>query len=195
MADLFTRQVIKASNEGVVLGNTKKAFSWLQGNYNSISKSDVRYAKVAEATEAHDKITIGRLYQFKYDAKTKDKLPYWDSFPIVFPFAPAKGGFYGLNLHYLPLRERALLMDRLYDYVNNDKMDFTTKIRLSYNLLSKTANLKYFRPCVKRYLYKQMRSRFLYVDPQDWLVALFLPTEQFHGATKQKVWKDSKSVW
>jgi len=195
MTDIFTKQVIKASNDGVVIGNTKKAMSWLRQNYEEVSKSSVRFTKISEATEVHEKMTIGRMYMFRYDAKTKDKLPYWDSFPLVLPFAPAKGGFYGLNLHYLPLRERALLMDRLYEYASNDRMDFTTKIRLSYNLLSKSASLKYFRPCVKRYLFKQMRSRFLYVDPQDWLVAMFLPTEKFNGASKQEVWKQSKQIW
>jgi hypothetical protein len=191
--DVFTRQAIEASRQGVILGNTRKSFEWLKKNYQTMSKNSVRFNKLKEGAEEHDKITIGRMYMFKYDPKTKEKMPFWDTLPLVFPVAPAEGGFYGLNFHYLPLRERALLMDRLYEFVNNDNLDFTTKIRLSYGLLKSTTRLKMFQPAFKRYLYSQMRSRFLYIEPQDWFAALFLPTESFRGAELKTVWKDSRS--
>ena len=38
---------------------------------------------------------------FFYDAKTQDKLPYWDYFPLCIPIKKYKNGFMGLNLHYL----------------------------------------------------------------------------------------------
>ena len=34
-------------------------------------------------------VTVGRLYLFQYDAKWKDILPYWDVWPLIFPFAGA----------------------------------------------------------------------------------------------------------
>jgi hypothetical protein len=97
----------------------------------------------------------------------------------------------GINMHYLPLNYRAKLMDALYDVANNDKYDETTKLKFNYNVLNGASKYKYFAPCVKHYLTDQVRSRFLYVYPSEWDIALFLPTQRFVGATKGKVWKDS----
>ncbi|NDB30506.1 hypothetical protein EB169_12225, partial [archaeon] len=82
--------------------------------------------------------------------------------------------------------------DALYDTINNDKKDQTTKLRISYNILNGAAKFRYFEPCIKRYLNNQVQSRFLYVDPNQWETALFLPLERFVGATKAQVWKDSR---
>ena len=58
------------------------------------------------------KPVIGQLYLFQYDAKWKDILPYWDMWPLIFPFDYAKNGFYGINLHYLPPNARIdLILD------------------------------------------------------------------------------------
>ena len=46
-----------------------------------------------------------------YDAKHKATLPYYDGFPLILMLGPAKGGFMGLNLHYLPPVVRARLLD------------------------------------------------------------------------------------
>ncbi|MDA8752408.1 hypothetical protein N9M52_00210, partial [bacterium] len=109
-----------------------------------------------------------------------------------FPFKKVKGGFYGLNMHYLPLPLRAKLMDALYETANNKSYDETTKLRISYKILDGAARYKEFKPCVKRYLTKQVTSKFMYVYPSEWDIALFLPTERFVGASKSSVWADSK---
>ena len=85
-------------------------------------------------------------------------------------------------------------MDALYDVANNDKFDETTKLKMNYSILSSSSKFKYFGPCVKHYLNEHLRSRFLYVYPSEWDIALFLPTERFVGATKQKVWQDTKKL-
>ena len=138
--------------------------------------------------------TIGHMYMFYYDAKHKETLPYFDRFPMIFPYKKVRGGFMGINLHYLPHILRAKLMDSLYDISSNDKYDETTKLRLSYDVLSGAAKYKWFKPCIKHYLTSQVRSRFLYVYPAEWDIALFLPLERFQGATKSKVWADSKKL-
>ena len=45
--------------------------------------------------------SAGRLNMYFYDPKTKKKLPYYDTFPLVLPVDTFKGGFVGLNFHYL----------------------------------------------------------------------------------------------
>ena len=53
------------------------------------------------------------MYLFQYDAKWKEKLPYWDMFPLILPFDLAKGGFFGVYLDYLPTNDRADLLIRV----------------------------------------------------------------------------------
>ena len=53
----------------------------------------------------------GNMYMFFYDPKYKETLPYYDGFPLIIMLGPAKGGFMGLNLHYLPPAVRARLLD------------------------------------------------------------------------------------
>lgn len=139
-------------------------------------------------------LTVGRMYLFMYDPKLKEELPYYDRFPLIFPFRRVNGGFYGINLHYLPHMMRAKLMDNLYSLANNKANDDTTKLRLSYQLLASASKFRYFEPCVKHYLNSHVKSRFLWVPAEQWETALFLPLERFVGATKQQVWRDSRKM-
>lgn len=137
-------------------------------------------------------VLIGNLFFFFYDPKTKKELPYYDKFPMVIPIEMYDDGFLGLNLHYLDPGLRIMLLDQLSTYANNKKMDKTTRMRLSYDLISNASRLEMAKPCIKRYLYGHIQSKFIFIEPNEWDMACFLPTEQFVKATKQKVWKDSR---
>ena len=141
---------------------------------------------------------LGKLYMFQYEAKHAETLPYYDSFPIIFPIEAHADGFLGINLHYLPHVWRAVLMDNLYDLRTNEDMDETTRLRLfnnGYNILKRSAKYRYFRPCVKKYLDEQVMSRYMEIPPEEWEIALFLPLERFVGATKRKVWIDTRKKY
>jgi hypothetical protein len=131
---------------------------------------------------------------FYYDPKHKEELPYYDRFPLVFPYKKVKGGFMGLNLHYLPLQLRAKLMDGLYDYANNTRYDESTRLKLNYELLTQASKLKFFAPCIKHYLNTHVQTKFMYVYPSEWDIALFLPTERFVKSKKNQVWMDTKRM-
>ena len=135
---------------------------------------------------------LGKMLFYKYDPKFAKKLPYWDMYPLVFPFEKAKGGFYGLNLHYIPPRERAVLMDELNSYVTNKKYDATTRLKLSYDLLKGFGRAI---PCVKRYLGTNVRSNTVRIDADEWEIAIFLPVERFQKEKARVVWNDSKKYY
>lgn len=135
---------------------------------------------------------IGRMMMFYYDPKLKKQLPYYDRFPLVIPIEFYPDGFLGLNLHYLPPGYRARLMDLLYNTIYTDKyLDERKIIRISYRILISVIKSNLYKPCVKRYLYGHIRSRFLILDPNDWQIALFLPTERFEKANLNVVYNDS----
>lgn len=138
--------------------------------------------------------SIGRMFLFNYDPKTENKLPYFDAYPLVFPFSVVKGGFYGLNLHYLPPPLRAKMMDAFLSIQTNESYDDTTKLRLTYNVLKSTSRMKYFKPCVKHYLYSQLRSKLILVPADKWDMALMLPLQQFQKASEARIWADSRKM-
>ena len=142
--------------------------------------------------EEEGSATLGKMLFYKYDPKFAKKLPYWDMYPLVFPFEKAKGGFYGLNLHYIPPRDRAILMDQLKEYATNNKYDATTRLKITYNLLKGFGRAV---PCVKRYLGTNIRSNTVRINADEWEIAIFLPVERFQKEKKSVVWNDSRKYY
>jgi hypothetical protein len=147
-----------------------------------------------DPVELRSKGIVGNMYMFFYDPKTKDTLPYYDSFPLVVVVGPAPGGFYGLNLHYLPPALRAKMLDAMMDITNNKKYDESTRFQMTYNTLKRAASLKFFKPCYKHYLNSNVRSRFAYVPAPEWEIATFLPTADFQKSGKSTVYSDSRKM-
>lgn len=172
------------------------------GRTRAMARAQAWYKNLAQKNSPLDlsikgrstqKIEPGKMYAFRYDPKTKDKLPYYDVFPLIFPVDMAEGGFYGLNFHYLPTQLRAKLLNALYPYQTDGRMDEKTKLDISYKILKGTERVRAFQPCFKRYLFNHMRSPFLSVYSSEWETALLLPTQRFHKASAEKVWQDSIS--
>jgi hypothetical protein len=139
------------------------------------------------------KIIPGRLYLYKYDAKHKATLPYWDQFPLVFPFSTSKDGkgFYGLNMHYLPYEYRIKILNQLIT-IDLSKNTDKKKLLLSWDLISNAAKLKPLQACVHMYLYNHLHSGLKQIYPKDFATAMLLPVENFIGASTTAVWKDSQ---
>jgi len=186
---IFQNVIQKAGSSNTQ--NSLEARNWLRQKAAEVRAVSPK-ATIQQGPILTNRITTGNMYLFAYDPKTKEDLPYYDRFPLVFPFRKVKDGFYGINMHYLPPLLRAKLMDALYDTVNNDKMDETTRLRINYRILQSAAKFRYFEPCVKHYLNNHVKTRFLLVDPKQWDVALFLPLERFAKSNKLKVYADSK---
>ena len=142
--------------------------------------------------QPEDSIALGKMFFYKYDPKWAKKLPYWDMYPLVFPFEKAPVGFYGLILHYIPPRDRAILMDSLNKYATNDRYDRTTRLNLSYQLLKRFGRAV---PCVKRYLGDHVVSETVRIDADEWEIAIFLPVERFQKESARTVWKDSRRFY
>ena len=136
---------------------------------------------------------IGSMQMFFYDPKYKDVLPYYDRFPLVIVVKPAKGGFLGLNLHYLPPILRAKFLDALMDNVTSKKSE-NAKFKVTTRLLAGTSELEFYKPCIKHYLNEHVRSKFAEVKAPEWEIATFLPTAMFEKANKRKIYGDSRRM-
>lgn len=171
---------------------SRQSMAWFQNNIKEL-KSPMTLAKeiVAEKDRAKGKFLMGGLYHFFYDPLTKMDLPYYDVFPLVIPLQRYADGFLGLNLHYLPPRYRAVFMDKLLQFAIMNDNDEIKRLRVTYEILAVSKNFKEFKPCVKKYLNSQIKTKILTIKPNEWETALFLPTAIFKGAPINKVHRDS----
>jgi len=194
MSTVFDTIITTGVRAGQIPARTDAARAWYRDAAQSFGKVNERRLLAGDATRMVNIIKPGNMYMFMYDPKYKETLPYYDRFPMIFPFRVESDRFWGLNLHYLPHTLRARLMDALYDTATNQRFDETTKLRMSYKMLQSASKIKFFEPCVKQYLYTQLNSKFLYVYPSEWDIALFLPLERFAKASKTQVWSQSKKM-
>jgi hypothetical protein len=193
MAMLFDTILSQGVRTGQIPARTQEARDWYRKTAQSQTGiNETSFLKSGGKERFTNTPLLGQMYMFTYNAKWKDELPYWDKFPLVFPFKKVDGGFLGLNMHYLPLPYRAKLMDALYTVTNNQLYNETTKLRLTYDVLNGVSKFRYFKPTIKHYLTDHLTSRFLYIYPAEWDMALFLPLERFQKANKQQVFKDSR---
>lgn len=170
---------------------SRQSVSWLQKSVSEL-KSPANLAKeIARDRDRQGRFLVGGLYHFFYDPLTKAELPYYDVFPLVIPLEKKADGFVGMNLHYLPPRYRAAFLDKLMNFAITNENDEPKRLRVTYEILAKTRNLREFKPCIKQYLYSQVRSKILTVKPNEWEVAIFLPTANFKKAPASLVYKES----
>ena len=206
---VFSDILAKGIRQGQMPARTVAAREWYRSQAQKITKSGSKAGVSGEGlirsamSETGRTKSLGRagspqfygeMYTFAYDPKHKETLPYYDRFPLIFPINKAKDGFLGINFHYLPPMMRAQLMDALYGVTNNKKFDESTRLKISYSLLNQASKYRFFKPAIKHYLTKQIRSKFVFINSSEWDIALFLPTARFVGASKQKVYADSRKT-
>lgn len=189
------------SKRGKVVGITTKgvqtARNWFRNKARRVQNIDRDELHSSNKSRLFTRIgpeDIGSMLMFFYEAKWKDKLPYWDRYPLIFVIETYEDSFLGINLHYLPPMIRAKLMDALYKTaITNDKNKIE-RLKINYQILASAARFKAFKPCVKKYLKTHLRSRFFFVEPREWDMALMLRVAQFQKATEQTVWRHSKKI-
>lgn len=193
MTNIFQKLEYEAFRAGIT-PRSRESMDWFRRKAQSMGRVNRRQLMNQDPVELRNRGVLGNMYMYFYDPKTKDTLPYYDSFPLTIVVGPAAGGFYGLNLHYLPPVLRARMLDGLMDITNNKSYDETTKFQIRYNMLQRTSKLKYFKPCFKHYLNEHVRSRFALVPAPEWEIATFLPTADFQKSSKATVYRDSRKM-
>ena len=189
MAYLIDRINQSLASEGHI-PRTNKARAWLRSKVNSLNATPSSLMR--DRLRLRDNTIIGKMYFYYYDPKTKDSMPYYDRFPLVIPIEQYSDGFLGLNLHYIHPRQRIILLDKLSKTATNKNFDDKTKLRISYEYLKSASSAFEAMPCIKRYLFSQINSRFIEITADEWDIAALLPTETIVGASESKVYADSR---
>jgi len=169
---------------------TVQSRDWLKNKIKELKPTQATL--MSDRKRLKDSSIIGKMYFYFYDPKTKDSMPYYDRFPLVIPIERYKDGFLGLNLHYIHPRHRINLLDKLSEIASNKTYNENTKLRISYDYLAASSRAFEATPCIKRYLFSHVESRFLEIHADEWDIAVLLPMESFVGATKNKVFAESE---
>jgi hypothetical protein len=189
MAKLLDRIKTSLAKEGLT-PRTNASRAWLRAKVKDLKPTSS--ALMRDRDRLKNTSMIGRMYFYFYDPKTKDSMPYYDQFPLVIPIEKYNDGFLGLNLHYIHPKHRMVLLDKLSDTMSNDTYDEKTKLKINYRYLAAASRIFEANPCIKRYLFTQIQSRFLEITADEWDIAAMLPLESFVGASTSKVYADSR---
>ena len=148
-----------------------KSYDWYRKQVQSMTTPGAR--SLIRSGKATLRPKYGIMNLFGYDPKHKAKLPYYDIFPLIFPLEPAKGGFIGLNFHYLKPGARAAFLRSLAITTTDKKFDKKTRYRINWR------NNAFMRKTAKHYLFSQVRSSFLNITADEMAIAIFLPVARF----------------
>lgn len=190
-------------------GNLRSLDDYLDSDTLNKQASSARKIMRDEAfkVKSISKVDVGKMYMYQYDAKhknDKNKLPYWDVFPLAIIIDVQDDYFLTMNIHYIRPDHRLVLLDELYALKSNRNNDEYTKINFNkirdeeelaftnYQLLSKASKSRYYKPCIKKHLISHIKSEATLIAPKFWDLVVFLPTELFVGASTSKVWSDSE---
>ncbi len=155
---------------------------WFTGKLSSIKPGS--RIRILDATERYTDaqiVFVGGLFFFKYDAKTKEKLPMWDKYPLCVPIDRFTDGFLGLNLHYLPRGTRQSVI-RMVDGINTEnKLSNTVRAKAKnwQYIMNSNVPEAYFKKTVKRYLFDHVRSQFVRINSDEYDKAVQLPLEEW----------------
>jgi hypothetical protein len=171
---------------------SKKSLTWLANRIAEIKNPGVIPRGLSKETYRQTPgFRLGGMYCFYYDPKTKDKLDYYDRFPMVLVLDRYSDGFLGLNLHYLPFQYRIAFLGKLMKFADLNDAGEIERLRVTYDILTASKGLKAFKPCLKRYLTGHIQSKILAIQSNEWDIAAFLPIQQFKKASAAKVWQES----
>lgn len=179
---------------------SRSATHWLQEHLSTVGQ--LRRDRILTDAEPASSINPGNIYFFSYNPLTKNNLPFYDMFPVTFCLQLEKGGFLGLNLHYLRPYNRAVFLNFLIDYA--DRTEWNTadisKILIDYTAAVKKIKnkgdwvAKALKASIKKYYFKQFLSGSVRVPPKDWKIVPFLPLDRFVKATREEVYTWASGV-
>ena len=148
-----------------------KSFNYFKNQVDKITSPGAR--ALINRGKATIRPKYGVMNLFGYDPKFKETLPLYDRFPLIFPLESAKGGFYGINFHYLQPGARVAFLRQLQRFATDKNYDKNTR----YNIGELSG--RYFKKTIKRYLFSQVRTSFLNITADEMAIAIFLPVARF----------------
>jgi len=173
--DIYRRYDERARKANVTR-NTKESIDWFRRNIRK-DRTIVNLERVQQGLRS-GRPQPGGLFIYEYDPKNKDRLQFYDKFPLVFILEFTKDGWYGLNLHYMPPAVRANLLAKT-----------SVKSTAGMAIAERFGRSEYGRYALKRYLASNVQGKITRVPKEDFEIAISLPFENFQKASNRTVWR------
>ena len=139
---------------------------------------------------------LGRMYFYKYIPEIPTFT--FDMYPLTFVLNKTENWFEGINFHFMSPKERAILLEHMFGYLN--KQDYERNTRILFNSFNKVLagnrKFKYGKYSFRKYRFENIHSKIIEVHPLDWEIAMSVPTEKFYSMQKRRlpnriVWKNT----
>ena len=140
------------------------------------------------------KLISGKMYFYKYKATDTD---YYNMFPLIFMLRKRGDSFEGIDFHYLFPLQRTLLFERMKPFFSTPEITEDTILQVvSFRKIIHT--LKRFKAAkviFKKYKLKNVRSKIIEINPNDWLSTIKRPLEKFIKTLEERkiisllIWK------
>lgn len=164
--------------------------------------TDQTYIQFLKMLNKAGKLSIpSRLFQgqmvfFKYSPVSESFLArdtYYDRYPLVLITEVYRGGFEGVNVHFLDPVHRRFLFDAIMRGLPTIKASETWRTRLivDYDRLDARRQFKFFRPCYRRYLWKGMRRRPVVVPFELWEEMVMSNSSRMNQARPVTVYRNT----
>ena len=145
----------------------------------ALGATEQLYIRFLQMVQQDGKLSIpnrlfpGQLVFFKYKPVSQSPVSrntYYDSFPLVLVTDVYRGGFDGVNLHFLGNDFRKYLFDSVMRDLPTIKgsQEWRSRILVDYDKLSARKKFRFFKPCYRSYRWKGMKRRPVVVQFDMW---------------------------
>ncbi len=184
--ELKTEELKELINETVnLLGSTNQTYTKI-----------IQFLQSLGVLSQPKQILNGQLLFFKYhpinEAFIKTSNPY-DQYPLIFVTEVHRGGFQGINLHYLSPQHRKILFDLLIKNIPIIKGGEirSNRIKTNYDVLSSKKILRLFKPCYRQYRWEGLLKRPTVIPFQFWETLIESNTQRFVLGKKEQIHRQS----
>lgn len=127
---------------------------------------------------------LGHIYSYRYNPKYKDILSFYDTAPLIFFIGINEHrNILGLNIHFLPMKQREKLFADIKYRDDNKAFDFSV-------LRGLKIIRQYFPIIIRSYISERISKLFtIPMNRIDLENIEYLPTEKFYGKTSDEIFK------
>ncbi len=171
------------------------------GGNNKVYSNLITFLEKKSMLSRPKRLLNGQLLFFKYiptdenflERKTKK---YYDIFPLIFVTETHRGGFQGINLHYLSPDMRIMLFDtieKLLPIIPGYKIE-ANRTKINYEKLKRSkTTLKFFAPCYRQYRWSGLQKPPIAIPYQFWKLLVEKDLGYFMKGKKSSIYLDSWS--
>jgi hypothetical protein len=193
----FFQQAHREAKKQDIIGRSPEVREWYQ-DYAVRYGTGFSYTNMLkEGGRKVSRPMRGKMMFFRYRPDEIEST--YDLYPLIFVLNRGKDYFDGINFHYLVPKMRAMLLGDMFSYLSNLNFDISTHLNFKQflNAVNTNKKFKFGKQALRRYNYKNIKSKIINVHPLDWELAIMVETAKFFNekdsrTVSQQIWKETR---